>query len=68
MKDKSGNGSTADTIKSLTLNPHISYLYPTNKEIVKEPAFIALQLGLHGSASDLERSLVPCFNLSLLAR
>lgn len=49
MKDKSSDGSTADTIESLTLNPHISYLYPTNEEIVKEPAFIALQLDLAGN-------------------
>jgi len=49
MKDKSSDGSTADTIESLTLNPHISYFYPTNEEIVKEPAFIALQLDLAGN-------------------
>jgi len=50
MKDKSGDGGAADPIGSLNVNPHVSYLYPMEEDIINDPAYIALQLDLSSNA------------------
>jgi len=36
MKDKSGDVGAADAIESLNVNPHVSYLYPTEEDIIND--------------------------------